>query len=182
MLSSKKTEEDSSMPENTLLINAVLVGDVKDVLRLATIETINIKGNLGKTALQYAVLSKYSCDVIICTLLQRGADVNMIDDVGHSALSDAGKGSRAIDDVYAHRACFLIGKGALWPKTELGNLAWEKLPGEVQRLFIKKLREHQDNQARADTEEKTKAFGMLSGFASFIHKNRASWNTERFIS
>jgi hypothetical protein len=167
------------MSKDTLLIRAVLSGDIKNVLALITPETINAKGELGKTPLQNAVLWESKFDAIVNALLSHDADVNSLDDIGHTPLSDAGKGALKTDDVYARRACKLIEKGALWPDTKLGKFAWQKLPPEVQQLFTEKLQAYQEQQARLQAEEKTKAFGVLSNYARSVQTNS---NTQSFTT
>ncbi|MFA6037471.1 MAG: hypothetical protein WC748_05050 [Legionellales bacterium] len=157
------------MREDNTLIRAVLIGDINRVLPLITPETINAKGKWGKTALQNAVFFSDTPDIIVNTLLNRGADVNALDDEGHNPLSDAGKGARTINDIYARRACQLIEKGALWPNTDLGNSAWQKLPSPVQQLFTEKLQAYQQQQEQIQAEEKTKAFGVLSNYARSLN-------------
>ena len=87
-------------------------------------------------------------------------------------LADAGKSARTIDDIFARRACKLIERGAIWPDTEMANFMWQKLPSAVQQFFTEKLQAYQQQQVLLQAEEKTKAFGMLSGFAGYIHQNQ----------
>lgn len=160
------------MLEDTALINAVLVGDTKRVLTLISAETINAKGEFGKTALHNAVLFKTTPEVIVDALLNNGADFNAYDENGNTPLSEAGKYTKEINDVYARRACKLIEKGALWPDTEGGGFVWQQLPEKIQQFFSEKLQAYQQQQKRLEAEEKTKAFGMLSQYAE--HQVNAS--------
>ncbi len=159
------------MPEDTRLIKAVLGGDITKVLPLITIESINAKGELGKTALHNAVLFVSTPETVVSALLNHGANINAFDDAGRTPLSDAGKGARTIDDVYARRACQLIERGAVWPDTPLGKSAWRKLPSVVQQLFTDKLLAYQQQQEQLEAEEKAKAFGILSKYVEHIQPN-----------
>jgi hypothetical protein len=163
------------MPQNNALIKAVVVGNIPDVLRLIKITPVNAKGELGKTALHNAVFWESTPDIIINTLLRYDADVNALDDVGLTPLSDVGENACSINDIYADRACKLIENGALWPDTERGRFAWQKLPSPVQQLFTEKLQAYQQQQEQIQAEEKTKAFGVLSGYARNIQENSNSF-------
>ena len=153
------------MLEDTALIKAVMLGDIKKVLPLINANTINAKGKLGKTALHNAVLFRDTPDDVVDALLNNGADLNVCDDNGHTPLSQAGKNAKETGDVYARRACKLIERGALWPDTERGEFIWQQLPEKIQQFFSEKLQAYQQQQKRLQAEEKTKAFGMLSQYS-----------------
>ncbi|MFA6037468.1 MAG: ankyrin repeat domain-containing protein [Legionellales bacterium] len=159
---------------DTALIRAVMAGNIERVRLLITPETINLKGGLGKTALHNAVLRDYRPEAILDALLANGANVNVLDDDGLTPSADAGKNARTIDDIFARRACKLIERGALWPDTPMANFMWQKLPSVVQQFFTEKLQAYQQQQEQIQAEEKTKAFGVLSGYARNMQANSNS--------